>query len=498
MKPYEYQEKVVEDTREAYRQGVRRPMIQLPCGGGKTFISNMIFRSAIKKNKKVLFLCDKIALCEQAAQSFSKLGSRVAIIQQGRRGDSNPEILVASVQSIEKLPRLPDVDLIIRDEAHVLRAYDKRLMETYNNVLFAGLSATPWSKGLGKAGYYETIIKGPSTSNLIELGRLTPSDIWEPSAPDLEAVGIVAGEYNQKQLGEVTAKRVGEVVDQFFEICPNDQTMISAINCADSINIVDRLVARGVKAYHVDYKTPVQKMYMKGGIIDMFKAGELQVLSSVFKLSIGIDLPNCTKLIFAAPTKSLIRHIQFWGRGIRSYPGKEFCTIIDMAGNRAQLGFNTDETTDELDKGDKPISQRAEYEKKEPAQCSARDKNGHICGAKKEGSRTCPKCGFTPTPEPGIEYVNGKLVRIQDNGKVKKKLNKKHSTEQKRKFYAELKGYAESRSFKDGWSAHKYKERYGVWPNHHSNVRSLSPSYETMSYIKHLNIKNSQAPKRAQ
>ena len=483
---YPDQEKIIEDTRDVLRQGIKRPIIMAPCGFGKTFVSSEIIRmfKAKNPNKRALFLCDRIALCEQTAKEFYKLGHRVAVLQQGWRGDSNPDVLVASVQSIEKSPHLPAIDLCLHDESHVLRAYIKRLMETYNNIPIIGLSATPFSRGLGAPGYYEEIVKGPTVQELIDNNRLTRSDVWCPSEPDLEAIGALGGDYNQKQLGEVTAKRVGEVVDNFFDIAPTQQTMISAMNCADSISIVDKLIEKGIKAVHVDYKTTVKEMYSDGGIIDQYKAGSIQVLSSVFKLSIGIDLPNCTCTIAAAPTKSLIREIQFRGRGIRVYEGKEFCTHIDMSGNISRLCDITDDLPDTLDKGDKPVSESTEYKKPELSRCKA-VVNRKLCNEPKKGNRTCSKCGFTPTPNPGIEYVNGKLVNKSDTGPSKA---------YKKSFARQLKQYGEDKGYKYSWPYVIYKEKFKedpeckIW-----KMKNEQPQTEVLNYIKYLNIKRAKA-----
>ena len=39
------------------------------------------------------------------------------------------------------------------------------------------------------------------------------------------------------------------------------------------------------------------------------------------------------------------------------------------------------------------------------------------------------------------------------------------SVTEKAIFFGELKGYAASKGYNDGWCAHKYREKYDVWPN---------------------------------
>jgi DNA repair protein RadD len=68
-----------------------------------------------------------------------------------------------------------------------------------------------------------------------------------------------------------------------------------------------------------------------------------------------------------------------------------------------------------------------------------------------------------------------------------------HQTiEDKAAFYGELGGYAAVRGYSnpDGWCAHKYKEKFGVWPNLPS-IRTApprAPSEATRGWIISRNI----------
>ena len=45
------------------------------------------------------------------------------------------------------------------------------------------------------------------------------------------------------------------------------------------------------------------------------------------------------------------------------------------------------------------------------------------------------------------------------------KRNRTDSWEEKRRWIAGLRAYQRSTGKRDGWVAHAYRERYGVWPN---------------------------------
>ena len=61
-------------------------------------------------------------------------------------------VQICSVQTLMKLQTLPRGDLVLIDECHRLFSFYSRWMcdIEWQGVPFIGLSATPWSRGLGK------------------------------------------------------------------------------------------------------------------------------------------------------------------------------------------------------------------------------------------------------------------------------------------------------------------------------------------------------------
>ena len=57
-------------------------------------------------------------------------------------------------------------------------------------------------------------------------------------------------------------------------------------------------------------------------------------------------------------------------------------------------------------------------------------------------------------------------------------------------FHAELMGYAKTRGYASGWVSHKYREKFGVWPNDPriTTSPSISPSLSTRNWIKSRQI----------
>lgn len=84
------------------------------------------------------------------------------------------------------------------------------LTPEWAEVPFVGLSATPWTKGLGK--FFDVLIKVATTRELIDEGFLSPFRAFAPAHPDLSGIKTIAGDYDQGQLSNLM-RRDGELVE---------------------------------------------------------------------------------------------------------------------------------------------------------------------------------------------------------------------------------------------------------------------------------------------
>jgi DNA repair protein RadD len=85
----------------------------------------------------------------------------------------------------------------------------------------------------------------------------------------------------------------------------------------------------------VTSKTPKKE---RDKIISDFKEGNIKVVYNVNCLTTGFDHPALDCIICLRPTQSLRLHVQMMGRGVRTFPGKKTCYVIDLAGNHKKMG----------------------------------------------------------------------------------------------------------------------------------------------------------------
>ena len=167
-----HQEAAVDMTAASLRSGRRRPMLQLPCGGGKTIIASEIFNRALAKGKRAIFTVPSISLIDQTHQKFFQAGIYDVGIIQANHPLTNryAPIQIASVQTLMRRKLPEDFHLAMVDEGHLRWKFYSTWMNDpgWKKVPFIGLSGTPWSKGLAED--YDDLIIGSTAKGLLEKG----------------------------------------------------------------------------------------------------------------------------------------------------------------------------------------------------------------------------------------------------------------------------------------------------------------------------------------
>ena len=476
-----YQVSSIQKLRKELSSGKKRVIYYLPTGGGKSKIAAALIELAKEKGKRVAFVANRIELVGQMSEHLNRHGIPHGIIQGDNSYNSGAQVVVCSIQTLVR--RLVQAfDFIIIDEAHGCAgsgAY-RGLLARLNNVPVIGLTATPFSKGLGKeykdigGPLFESIVVGSTIPELIEMGFLVDVEIYAPSEPDLSKVKMVAGDYDERQLGVAVDKPglVGDIVSHWLRLAKGKRTIVFATNVAHSKHIVEQFQAAGVRAIHVDGYMAEEE---RRPIIDAFKRGDYEILSNCSLLAEGFDCPETEAIILARPTRSLIRYIQMAGRALRPHHSKDRAIILDHSGTVRRLGFPTDELPLELDDG-KP-KEKKEERKDLPKVCP------QCFAVRPKKTPKCPSCGFEAKPTPqDIEHEAGELRKLE------KKDVKRWTKEEKQSIYSALWTIKEAKGYKGGWAANGYREIVGVWPRELKDV--CGPSSEIVdAYLTHKAIK---------
>jgi superfamily II DNA or RNA helicase len=300
-----YQHDVIEHIENTLASGIRRVVLSMPTGSGKTVTAAAMIHAQAQQGRRSLFIVDRVELVDQAADHLNRVGLNVGILQ-GDRTCLYPddEVVVASIQTIRRR-NAPIADFIIIDEANILHKAHIDLMQRWNNLPFVGLSATPLRQDLGE--HFETLVRGPSVRELTEQGYLVPAKAFCPSHQAMEKIladlHTRAGDYIEGELSTAINRKelVGDIVKTWQDKASDRRTLCFAVDIAHSKSIVDAFRGEGIRAEHLDAYTHSED---RREVIQGFKDGEIQILSSVNVLGVGFDVPDASCGILARPTLS--------------------------------------------------------------------------------------------------------------------------------------------------------------------------------------------------
>jgi ATP-dependent helicase IRC3 len=176
-----YQEEALDAIVAAEARGIRRPLLALPTGTGKTVVFAHLIR---QRGGRSLVLVHRDELIWQAAEKLQVIAPEVELgIVKAARDEVDAPCVLASVQTLSRetrLARLPQVfQTVIVDEAHhgVAETYRRVLtaVGTFeaNGPLTVGVTATPMRGDyVGLDAVFQEIVYQKSILEMILAGYL--------------------------------------------------------------------------------------------------------------------------------------------------------------------------------------------------------------------------------------------------------------------------------------------------------------------------------------
>jgi DNA repair protein RadD len=464
-----HQTKALDLLRASLMAGKHAPLLQAPTGYGKTVVAAHITRALADNGKRAVFVVPALSLVDQTFDRFRQYGIDAAdmgVIQSDHpwRRPSAP-VQIATAQTLARRT-LPECDYAIIDEAHVQHAVIRAWIATQRDLRasegvgtrFVGLTATPWSKGLGTV--YDDLLRPTSLSELIDQGYCSPFRVFAPASPDLTGVRTRAGDFHEGDLAAAMDKDAltADIVSTWLSRGEGRPTLCFAVNRAHAKSIHDRFLSAGVPCAYVDANTPRQEREAIGRLL---QSGEIKIVVNIGCLTTGVDW-DVRCLVLARPTKSKSLFVQIIGRGLRTADGKDYCLILDHSDTHYRLGMVTEINQDELCDGT-PKSAKAEKGREKslpkPVAC------GSCAALIPVMADACPCCG-TARPKPSYVEAEGDLTEIgAGRGAKSKGVRAIIADLGKQRVYSEVLGIAEERCRSRGWAAHAYREVFGVWPS---------------------------------
>jgi superfamily II DNA or RNA helicase len=278
-----------------------------------------------------------------------------------------------------------------------------------------GLSATPFSKGLGKI--FSNLINATTMNELVQSGVLVPLRVLSGVRPDMRGARLKAsGEWNEVDIERRGHHIIGDVVAEWIKHANNAKTIVFGATIRHCEDLCRQFNEAGVMAMTYTSDTNPDE---REEILKEFKKSNssIRVLASVAALAKGFDQPDVGCICDCRPLrKSLSEAIQMWGRGLRSAPSKKECLLLDHSGNIQRFREDFEDIyfngLSELDSGEKLDKKVRAEDEKTPHGCPQ-------CGYK-PFHKHCMACGYEKPRMEQEGNVPGQMVEWKILGGGKK------------------------------------------------------------------------------
>ena len=335
--PRPAQQAALEELEKTLSEGYDKAMVVMATGLGKTYLAAFFARNF----KRVLFIAHRVELLYQARRSFAEvMPERTGGIYDGQTKERQADSVFASIYTLSikrQLDRFrPDeFDLIIVDEFHHAAANTyRRVLAYFQPAFLLGITATPYRTD-GKDVY--AICDGNVAFQLdfleaVQRGWLAPFRYYGVyDDTDYSQITWLGTHYDEEELLQAQLKE--ELAVKIFAAW-NKHKQTRTLAFCSSIRQADFLRKffqdQGVRALSLHSRT---REMSRSEAIRRLEKGELEIIFSVDLFNEGTDIPSVDTLLFVRPTESLTIFTQQVGRGLRLFPSKEYCTIIDLIGN---------------------------------------------------------------------------------------------------------------------------------------------------------------------
>lgn len=320
---------------ESWDSGVKRTLLVLPTGCGKTIVFSKVAEECVRHGDRVLILAHRGELLDQAADKIQKstgLGCAVEKAEQSCFG-SWFRIVVGSVQTLmreKRLNQFPEdyFGTIIVDEAHhcISQSY-QNVLQYFDNAKVLGVTATPDRGDMRNLGeYFENLSYEYTLPEAIKSGYLCSIKAMTiPLKIDLSSVGVQAGDFKVGDIGSALDPYLKQIATEMEKYCADRKTVVFLPLIATSQKFKDILIEHGFKAAEVNGNSED-----RAEILADFEKGKYNVLCNSMLLTEGWDCPSVDCIIVLRPTKVRSLYSQMIGRGTRLAEGKDHLLILDF------------------------------------------------------------------------------------------------------------------------------------------------------------------------
>jgi superfamily II DNA or RNA helicase len=299
----DYQTAAVTACLDALSRG-SNPLLVAPTGAGKTIMAAAIMRDWQNLHgRKVYFFAHRSELLDQARATLERFGIKGEALSVFQRDYGMPEDAATA--------------LCVFDEAHHAVASCWLKVQAIFTGPKVAITATPDrldQQRLEVAGFalaHEICIR-----NLITRGYLV--------RPMAQKLPISLHPEMLASFDDTMERLVGSIINEIGHY-KRKRTMVFLPDVRTSRMMNIEFNRRGMRSIHLDGQSGGERERL----VSDFKAGEYDIICNVGLFTEGFDCPEVDCVVLLRDTKSRALWSQMIGRGLRTFPGKEDCLILD-------------------------------------------------------------------------------------------------------------------------------------------------------------------------
>lgn len=314
--PRPYQSEAVKAILDAVKRGVRRQLVSLPTGTGKTIVFALLAKLL---NVPTLILAHREELLAQARAKIRMVDPQadVGILQAEEDGGLGSQICVASIQTASRPRRLQALkargyELCVVDEAHHASAdsYETTLRELGflsddPRRLLVGVTATAYrGDGVALGAIFDEVVYERTIMAMISGGYLTDArGISVTTETDLSGIHTRMGDFVTSELSWAlnTPQRNALIAQSYKDNASDRRAVAFCVDVAHSHDLAEAFRSAGVSCEPIwgDMDREARRRTLSD-----YAAGKIQVVTNCSVLTEGWDDPATSAILLARPTKS--------------------------------------------------------------------------------------------------------------------------------------------------------------------------------------------------
>ncbi|WP_368652391.1 DEAD/DEAH box helicase [Ornithinibacillus sp. 4-3] len=335
MKLRDYQQEARESIQEQWAEGVKKTLLVLPTGCGKTIVFSKVIEDRVRLGERLLVLAHRGELLEQAADKLEKSTGLKTATEKAEETSIHSwfRVVVGSVQTMMREKRLKQFpkdyfDTIIIDEAHhcISDSY-QRVLNYFEDANVLGVTATPDRGDMRNLGsYFDSLAFEYTLPKAIKEGYLSPiKALTIPLQLDLTSVGQQAGDFAAGQLGSALDPYLESIAEEMKKVANDRKIVVFLPLVKTSQKFTEILNQKGFRAAEVNGESQDRKE-----ILEDFENDKYNVLCNSMLLTEGWDCPSVDCVVVLRPTKVRSLYSQMVGRGTRLFEGKTELLLLDF------------------------------------------------------------------------------------------------------------------------------------------------------------------------